>query len=243
MRLFLTSYQKAGTHQIMPALLISEDIVDRSGNDMTTIPRRYGTRREVYSEGVKTTVAELQNFGGKIFGHVSYLPEYYEALMSKPTIILVNVRDPRDIVVSNYYNIRRLHFGKHRGHGHLNFYDHVAGKNLMDTDDPISALIEIEAARWPHWWGWLNLDPENVMVVKYRELRQFPNETVAKIKEFLDPYELDLAPTVKRLAPKTYRATVRRCIVGEHKELFKPHHMELANRLFSETLDRLGYEK
>ena len=55
-RLFLTSYQKSGTHQIMPALLIKEDIVDRSGNDMRDIPARYGASKKLNYDGISENV-------------------------------------------------------------------------------------------------------------------------------------------------------------------------------------------
>jgi len=249
MRLFLTSFQKAGTHQIMPALGMAADIVDRGGNDLRNVPRRYGMSRTVDSDVIEENCKQLRDFscgrgadGTKLFGHLSFRPEYYEAVCSKPTKIIVNIRDPRDVVVSNYYNIQRLHFGKHPGHGHLNFFDHKANKVLMDTEDPISALIEIDAARWKHWLGWLNPEFENVMVVKYRELRNDGEATIKKIADFIAPHPLHISRALRKMRPDMTVPRVRRCITGEHKELFEPHHMELANELMGDTIEKLGYE-
>jgi len=243
MRFFLTSYQKSGTHQIMPALGIRPDVVDRSGNDVRNIPFGYNVSREIMKEGVMKTCHDLASFGGAAFGHISYLPEFWNSLQKTPTKVIFNIRDPRDVVVSNYYNIRRLHFGKDPGHGHLNYFNNDTGKCLMDSDDPLSELIKIEAARWPHWLGWLDQDPELLMVVRYDELRQSGRETLERIFEWSAPHIFpDIEHSLKVMSPRTDLPSVRRCMVGEHKELFEERHMKLAEELMGDTIERLGYE-
>lgn len=145
MRLFLTSYNKSGTHQIMPALGINDDVVDRSLNSVSALPAYTGMPREISVKGVVSTCEALANFTSPAFGHVSYLPEYAVAIQVQPTKVVINVRDPRDVIVAEYYNMM-----KHEdGMSWLNYW--IAEKNCyVAKDDPISHLIDF-AVRWERW--------------------------------------------------------------------------------------------
>ena len=241
MRLFLTSYQKSGTHQIMPALRIFPDVVDRSGNDMVNLPEGYNVNRKIDEEGVSETCERLRNFDKAAFGHISYLPEYFSAVQAAPTKIIFNVRDPRDVVVSNYYNILKKH-DKRYGHGHLNFKDLSDGKLLIEKDDPISELIKIESERWPFWLGWLDHSSLMVKVNRYEDMRQRKTEVLQEIVNWLQPYDLDLEIAIRKSHPNPNGKNFRKGLCGEWKKLFNDEQKELANDLFSTTLSRLGYE-
>jgi len=243
MRLFVTSYQKSGTHQIIPALGIMKDVVDRSLISATGIPERYGTARVRNEEGLVTTCGILQSFDEKIFGHIPYNPEYAECVQARPTKVLFNVRDPRDIVVANFYNINKIYFkGKYpgaKGNGHLNLQN-KDGVLVVNSKDPIAELIEIEAGRWPHWLGWLQHD--FVMKVKYEDLRLHGVETLKKIAEFIAPYPLDYEAASGNLMPRQRNPTFRAGRVGDWKTEFSDKHKKLAERLLGDTISKLGYE-
>jgi len=232
MRLFLTTYQKSGTHQIMPALRIMQDIVDRSRNELTDLPARYGRSGLIHWEGVEETCGYLRKFEGKNFGHVSYLPEYAEALQAQPTKVLLNVRDPRDVIISEYFSA---------GTGKWpNLYVEGYKKNIADLDDPISELIEIAAVRWPKWLGWLNHD--FVKMVKYEDLRLNPFETFMEIEEWLKPYEINGAFCAANVAPRPRNPTFRRGVPGEWKTGMTDEQKKLSEKLLGNIIEKLGYE-
>ena len=243
MRVFITSYQKSGTHQIMPALGMRDDIVDRSWVDFTKLPERYLINKEINWDGARNeTIPALRTFEGGWFGHIPYLSEYAEVLEGN-TKVLFNVRDPRDVIVANYHSIKKVYYkteppGK-KGYGHLNLRD-KKGKLVIEKDDPISELIEIESCRWPEWLGWLNHN--FVMQVKYEDLRMNPVPTIKKIEEFLKPYEINVVKSVKGLYPNHGNPTFRRGRVGDWKIEFDDTHKKLAEKLLGETIVKLGYE-
>ena len=245
MRLFITSYQKSGTHQIMPAFGILDDIVDRSYVDFTTIPDKWnGRQKEINYRNVREeTIQEMKKPWNKRFGHIPYLPEYVEYIQCIPTKVLFNTRDPRDVVIACYYSILKTYNkGKYpgaKGFGHLNMAD-KDGTLLIHTDDPFSELIRIEAERWKHWVGWLQHD--FVMQVKYEDLRTNPDETIEKIAEFVAPYPVDVPTVVGNLKPKSTNPTFRAGRIGDWKIEFNDKQKKLANKLFAETIVQLGYE-
>lgn len=238
-RLFITSYQKSGTHQIMPAFEITADIVDRSHNGTYTMPDYVGLKKTVCEEGVQVTVKELEEFGGWKFGHISYLPEFANALQKQPTKVLFNVRDPRDVVVSEYYNMLKK-AKKNPAHALWNF-TLKDGKSVLYSGDPIKHLIEFASCRWINWLGWM--DHDFVYTMKYEDLRLNGLETLEKIKEFLLP-EIRINPAwnLERAKPRPRNPTFRRGVPGEWKEVFTSAHKEQAEKQLGEIILRLGYE-
>lgn len=243
MRLFITSYQKSGTHQIVPAFGVKKHIVGRVCQDMARVEGWDIAHRPI-TERMGETTSDLINFKDRAFAHLPYLPEYAEALQAVPTKVLFNVRDPRDIVVANFYNINKVYYkGKYpgaKGLGHLNFVNSETKKLLIEMPDPISELIKIEAKRWPEWLGWLKHD--FVMMVKYEDLRTNADEIVTKIAEFLLPYGIGIPTVVGNLRPQHSNPTFRAGRIGDWRREFNEQQKELANELFAETLEILEYE-
>lgn len=244
MRFFITSYQKAGTHQIMPAFGATSQIVGRAYVDMAAI-KGYGMSG-VNAAGIPETCAQLREFKDKAFGHLPYLPEYAEAIQAQPTKVIFNVRDPRDVVIANLYSIRKIYYKipecpGAKGNGHLNMMSEE-GKLVIDEDDPIGKLIEIESYRWPHWLGWLQHDW--TMLVKYEDLRrpETATETVSKIASFIRPNKLDVHTIAGNLRPQHSNPTFRAGRIGDWKTEFSAHHKKLAEELLGDTIRKLGYE-
>lgn len=244
MRLFITSYQKSGTHQIMPMFSTPIlHVVDRSWNCWIDVPERYRLNQKINWPGVEETVRNLQTFrdgSSKAFGHLSYLPEFAKVFERTKTKVLFNIRDPRDVVVAEYENAMRHYREGRKGSPLWNYLDGDDGKFLYEKDDPISELIILAAARWPRWTGWL--DHDFVMPVKYEDLRLKQKETIEKIIEFLNGF--GCAPVhemMRRAQPRQDNPTFRRGIPGEWKIKFEFHHIKLANELLRDIIERLGY--
>lgn len=242
MRLFITSYQKSGTHQIIPMFVMRPDVVDRSRNEMINAPAKYGLNTEIDLDGVQETVGNLREFklgSSKAFGHLTYLPEYAKVLEETNTKVLFNIRDPRDVIVAEYENaLRKFRHGDNMPL--WNFYDSEKGEWLYRSEDPISELIVLASARWPQWLGWLNHD--FVKPVKYEDLRLRTRETVKELYEWLGGVGCSSVDIMARNAiPKPKNPTFRKGQPGEWKTKFTLRHMELSIEFLGDIIERLGY--
>ena len=243
-RLFITSYQKSGTHQIMP--MFSDpipDVVDRSWNCWINAPKRYGLNSEINQAGVNEVIRNLMVFKRKAtraFGHLSYLAAFAEVFKEVDTKVLFNIRDPRDVIVAEFENAKRHYRDGKNGMPLYNFLDSEDDTYLFDKKDPITELIILANARWPRWLGWL--DHDFVMPVKYEDLRLETRETVQRIIDFLvgegcPPIDV----MVNRAAPQPGNPTFRRGVPGEWKTAFNSHHVKLSEELLKDIIETLGY--
>jgi len=243
-RLFITSYQKSGTHQIMPMFGgMMPDVVDRGHSTWVDVPKRYGLNREINWDGVAETVGNLRTFkhySNRAFGHVAYMPEYAEVLEETDTRVLFNIRDPRDVVVAEYENARRKLEADPTCNPLWNFFDEIEEKRIFEKDDPISDLIVLAAARWPRWLGWM--DHDFVKVIKYEDLRLNTWKTAEEISIWTQGVGVpDTNTLAKGAEPKPQNPTFRKGKVGEWKRTFKLHHAKLAKELLEEIIIKMGY--
>jgi hypothetical protein len=239
MRLFLTSYQKSGTHQIMQALMHEiPNIEDYSGVQMKGCEAYGFTGERPLPDTYKTTEA-LRDFEIKAFGHIPYLAEFAEVFREVPTRVLFNIRDPRDIVVAEHENIRR-HLREERvGLGHMNIKTR-SGIHISDSDDPIAELIRLAALRWPNWYGWL--DEDFTVVVRYEDLRQETRKTLIGLQKALSGCVLpSLDDMIAQATNTKWSHSFRKGLVGEWETAFRPHHKEMADDLLGPVIERLGY--
>jgi hypothetical protein len=242
MRLFITSYQKSGTHQITPMFVTRPDVVDRSGNEMINAPSKYGLNTEIGVEGVQETVENLRVFrfgSSKAFGHLTYLPEYAKVLEETNTKVLFNIRDPRDVVIAEYENAL-CKFGDGDNMPLWNLYDNEKCEYLYRSGDPIAELIILASTRWPQWLGWL--DHDFVKPVKYEDLRLNTRETVEELFEWLEGVGCsDVDTMAKNAIPKPKNPTFRKGEPGEWKSAFTLRHAELAMEFLGDIIEKLGY--
>ena len=243
MRLFITSYQKSGTHQIIPMFLIIPDVVDRSWNCWINVPRRYALNTEINQKGVEETVGNLRKFkrgANRAFGHLSYLPEFAKVFKETDTKVLFNIRDPRDVIVAEYENAQRK-FRAGEGMPLYNFLDQEDNTFLFKKEDPITELIIFAAARWPRWLGWL--DHDFVKPIKYENLRLKTRKTVEEMVGWLGGRECNpIGKMVESAKPVATNPTFRKGAVGEWKKTFEPHHVDLAEELLKDIIEKLGYK-
>lgn len=247
MRLFIISRQKTGTHQIMPMFAHvgkgrmnqMVDIVDRSGIGHQGL-EAWGFTGERPNPAKAETIGSLEAFSDMAFGHVAYLPEYHAALMKRPTRIIMNLRDPRDTIVAEWEHTLGMIAKGEKRMAWLNYRRVSDGKLLSDLEDPISELIKIDAIIWQNWLGWL--DHEEVIPVRYEDLRLHPRTTVAVLRSRLEGISMTSDDVmVAGLAPRRRNPSFRKGLVGEWKEYFKDHHVALAKKLLTPVMDRMGY--
>lgn len=241
MRFLFTSYHKSGTHQAYPMFMDQiPHIVDHSniqflGADKWGMPAsRFPNPR--YTE----TIDELRSFTGKRFGHVAYMKEYGDAIRAKPTKVILNVRDPRDVVIAEYENIKiKMRTGPGLGMWNIHFAEY--GKLLSEMDDPIAILIELAAIRWPHWLGWL--DHDFTYLLHFEDLRDKTTQTVQSVRGFLAGIPLMSEISMVKSVRNKNVPTFRKGLVGEHRNYFTDYHWELSDRLLLPIMERMGYNR
>ena len=238
-RLFITCYQKSGTHQIMPAFETTKDIVDRSHNGTKDMPDYVGLKKTLCKDGIEETCNEFRTFAGWRFGHISYLPEFAEAIQTMPTKVLFNVRDPRDVVVSEWKNMLKK-AEKDPAHALWNF-SMKDGNTVLYSGNPIKHLITFASKRWPNWLGWMK--HRFVYTVKYEDLRLNGLETIEEIGEFLAP-EIKINPAwnFAHLEPRPRNPTFRKGTPGDWKIEFTDEHKKQAEEELGSIIEKLGYE-
>lgn len=246
MRIFLTTYQGSGTYQIMPALGILANVVDRSMNSMMNMPKEIQCLpHKLNGAGIQETANELYKFKDSVFGHISFLPEYALALRSCQTKAIFNVRDPRDVIVSEFHKMKRManNVAIHKDESMRFFLDLMYEDGQYTHDkDIIHELIIYSAARWPRWIGWL--DQDFVLLVKYEDLRLNPKETLQRIIDWSDPFEFSsIEEMMEKLRPRKTNPTFRKGHVGEWKTTFSEEHKRLAKELLGDIVEKLGYER
>ena len=239
MRLLLISYRKTGTHQALQMIMHDViNIIDRSGYQKEGL-EAWGVRGKRPRPQMAETAKALRDFDGKAFGHIAYLPEYAAAIRSKPTKVIFNVRDPRDVIVSEFETMKIIQLDPKRGIGHMNLVM-PNGSRLMSSPDPIGELIKIAAIRWPHWLGWL--DEDFVTVLKYEDLRLRPQPTIKRIIEALAGCPLPGASVmVMQMQDTDWSTSFRKGLVGEWKTTFTDEHKALAAELLTPIIERLEY--
>lgn len=244
MRLFITSYQKSGTHQIMPIFVVRPDVVDRGHSQWVDVPDRFGLNKDINWDGVAETVENLRVFRNnsmRAFGHIAYMPEYANVLEQTNTKVLFNIRDPRDVIVAEYENGLKVLDGDPKSSPLWNFMDKETNKRIFEKEDPISDLIILAAARWPRWLGWMEHD--FVKTVRYEDLRLRTKETLEGICAWLDGNFCNpVDEMVKDALPKRANPTFRKGNVGDWREYFRPHHVLLAEDLLGDVLEEMGYK-
>lgn len=248
MRLFLTSYQKSGTYQAYPMFMPECPMIqERSGVQiigMDEFIKR--AQKGPDPAGHKKTTEDLRTFSNRAFGHIAYHPGYADAIQATPTKVVFNMRDPRDVIVSELEMIRkhqRLGTIEHAWHNYKRFSD---GIRVIDRPNPIAELIYIASIKWKNWIGWL--DHEYTVPLKFEDLRLKPDETVAKLCAALKgcnlpktPGEMIRSTEVGRTPGKSV-PTFRKGAVGDWKTYFTSKETDLAAGLLGPIMERLGYD-
>jgi len=246
-RLFLTSFQKSGTHQAMPMFTPNIPQIE----DLSYISHKgmddWGFPSDIYPRpGWKETARNLREFQGKAFGHMGYLPEYAEALASQPTKVVFNVRDPRDVVIAEVAYIKIHEKKNDLGRAWLNYKRVSDGKHINELDDPILEMIKVDAVRWRNWIGWL--DHPFMLRLQFEELRLRPLETTKWLKGQLigcsipQPPETMVKRTQQGRLPGSKSPSFRKGEVGEWRRYFRDRHKELAAELMGDIIEKLGYQ-
>jgi hypothetical protein len=170
-----------------------------------------------------------------IKSHVSYVPEY-------PRVVYIS-RDGRDVAVSYYYYYMRL--------------------ERIDKSTPFSSFLEefnrgkVMFGSWSsHVNSWLDSDLEDLLVIRYEDIKAEPKKELARIIRFAGmPVDNDLAELAVnqstfetwQSSEKTRGATsetlmhARSGAAGQYHELFSTEELTHFTDVHGAAMKRLRY--
>jgi len=236
MRLLLTTYQKSGTHQIMPVFTPIEQLVDRSYQQMNAVNDFYDIPINTEEINIQETIDALKSFKNKAFGHITFRNEYaYELLRDR---VLFNIRDPRDIIAAEIHNADRKYLEGEKTHTWLNL--RIENEYLFDLPDRIEHLIKIAKIRWTCWLGWL--DFPNISIIRYEDLRLKPEKAYEENETLFLENGVSFEHLIKSLQPKKKNPTFITGRVGDWKWMFSSREKKLAEKFLGGIINALGYD-
>jgi len=184
---------------------------------------------------VEQIVKYLNEKDRNICAHLSYHSDFINALRSKPTIVVQLIRDPRDTIVAHYHTIAN----DSRPSNYFDFY-FEDGLRLSQKEDPLLEAIKLAPYWWKGWLPWIENDIPD-LILRFEDLvgpdkRYF----IEQLAEKIGP-EFSVEEALARIDPKT-SMTFRKGLVGEWKNEFRPHHLELFNSTMGQVMETLGYD-
>jgi hypothetical protein len=236
LRILISSIPKSGTNLIIQ--LFGEG---RAKHINTSVSVQYDgmpIRKDLGSEKAHVpfgqTCREISAFKGVAFGHIPFRLDFLEAMQAKPTFFILNVRDPRDVIVSHY------HWIQERPNALMN-WTYLDDTRLSDKSDPIMSLIIAAPLLWQNYLPWL----DHAYVMRFENLRtdlrlacrKMLDKVGVQAQTQLNLSEHAMAARVK----PTISPTFRKGGIGEWKSHFTAEHREVFNRSMQETMERLGY--
>lgn len=236
LRILISSIPKSGTNLIIQLFGGRAKHINTSISvQLEGMPIRKDLGSEKAHISVGETCQQISAFKGAAFGHIPYRLEFLEAMQAKPTFFILNVRDPRDVIVSHYYWIKKRP-------GALMNWTYLDDTKLSDKSDPLMSLIVAAPLMWQRYLPWL----DHAYVMRFENLRADPRAACRRMLDKIGVQaqtQLNLSEhaMAARIKP-TVSPTFRKGATGEWKSHFTDEHRDVFNRSMAETMERLGYE-
>ena len=196
---------------------------------------------EPLTPATKSALKDVFALKGIVFGGFREYPVFVDIdLTGRPVTLLV--RDPRDMLTSQYFSLR---------------FSHVTGKGFEAVANARDRLAQVaiddfviqnagNALRWFDTYG-SRLSGANLLLRRYEDIiyekgrylaevcdhlgMAIPRPKIARVAERLD----------ERPATEDPYKHVRRVTPGDHREKLKPETIERLNTMLAPVLDRYGY--
>jgi Sulfotransferase domain len=227
---FLASYPRSGSTWLRFMML---EILTGSSPDFKKVNQLLPSVGD-HSSGVPL----LPGTGRLIKTHEAYRKQYKKAVYL--------VRDARDVVLSEYA------------------YEKGLGRFEKDCDQFLRVFLSGKVSGYGSWQhhvhSWLDADSGGdveLLVVRFEELRRHPEETLARLTQFIGvnvddqlirkvvaDNSLDMMKKKEDMSPQMPKGGnrfVRSGAVGGWMESLTPAQMELIDRFAGDALSRAGY--
>ncbi len=188
-------------------------------------------------EKLKIFINEHRN-AQLIQSHLIYQENYEEIFLNKKTIVLFNIRDPRDQAVSCAHWQKKL----------PEDFPHAI---LMKFNDVLTDLIKSIDNYYNLWLPWMNYP--YALTVRFEDLVGSKGggddaQQLATVKAIAKHLSVQLSEErAQEIATNLFgdntRFTFRKGQIGAWKHEFTPEHKELFKQYGGELLIKLGYEK
>jgi hypothetical protein len=237
-RVLMNSIPKAGTHLLEQALdnfpllrnASQRTLRGWQSIDDTTLKKIAGLKRGVF-----------------IGAHLPAHPLLISLVEAEDIKVLLMIRDPRDIIVSNFKYVTYIDL-THRCH---EYYSSLPDDDtrLLATIHGVDGLVSPIDEVLSKFEGWL--DQKNTLIVRFEDLigsrgggdtlRQL--QTIRAIAKHLN---IELSEEqCKAISKKTFSTTsltFRKGKIGTWRDVFKPYHIEAFRERAGDLLVRYGYE-
>ena len=196
---FLISIPKSGTHIIKQI----------SRGDHCNVP--YGSM--IYEEDPHPqTLIDLKQMVRLGISHLPYHPEYEKALRDINARIIFLYRDPRDLMVSYYFWIKKQGY---TGYGIPGLIKNVS--EFIDADDPFDVMLDFWGEHIRRYIPWMYVP--GVLSVKYEDLTTDWPTWLDKIAEHWEFRFGEGKDMLIRISPERCQ-TFRKGIIGDWKKRF-----------------------
>lgn len=217
---FLISIPKAGTHIIRQA-------TDRVGGN---IP--YGSM--VYeADPHELSIQGIQKDHRIGISHLPYHPAYERELKRKQAKIVFLFRDPRDLMVSYYFWIKKL---GHKGSSIPGLIDDVTP--ILEANEPFKLMIQFWGAHIRRYIPWMFVP--DVLKIRYEWLVEKPGYAFTQMERFWDGFFGTAKEMQSRIKPHRC-VTFRKGIVGDWRNHFTPEVHEMFMNELKNEMKFMGY--
>jgi len=234
MRVLVTTHPKSGTNLLIqltgsPAHIpvgfpvLYEGASVRSGN----------SRAGGDAITIGDTYKKVESFTGAAFGHVPWTEEMERSARKQKTVVAVLIRDPRDVIVSHYFHVKRT------AEAAFNFML-PDGTRLADSPDPIADLIRVAPFVWRKFIPWLS---HADLVVRFADLVGDPLSIATKLYNRAGGRVFGVstpAQMTERINPHK-SPTFRKGSTGDWRNHFTSAHVQQFNQAMGDIANRLGY--
>jgi hypothetical protein len=189
-------------------------------------------------------ICEIFQETGYCYYGFRYFPQYLKEFNLSGFKKILLIRDPRDIVVSHYYSMKKSH----------TVPQGEVGQKLLELRDEL-AHTEVDEYVLKKAPGFKNIlknygiiEDEKFKLFRYEDIIFNKQEWVQNILDFLG---LELPEDrVKAIAAKhdifpsaeNQNTHIRKVTPGDYKNKLKPETIEQLNDCFKEVLEKYGYE-
>lgn len=190
---------------------------------------------------------EFRNMLAVVKGHSWGTPENIASLDELNMRYLITVRDPRDVIISEYWFVRRTpHHASHDLTNRLSLSEYI-------TERLTNGAFERMTIDWIREWT-RNRNPEQSRILRYEDLLAEPLRQLREATVFLglDVSDHVLRATVGRnsFAKKAARSQgeedtskfLRKGTADQWKEVFDKSQLELFSAAGEDVIRKLGYE-